>query len=145
MLKVMYHVLEEEGFRGETVPLRDLAEARREAIEDVQVEMRSLRSHGLVTISGDGQAAVFTPDGWKRACEIVRNHRLWELYLTHAANYALDHVHEDADKIEHILGEDTVRLLEKRLNYAHRDPHGKLIPGLADIHSGGPARIHPAT
>ena len=107
--------------------------------------MRSLRSHGLVTISGDGQAAVFTPDGWKRACEIVRNHRLWELYLTHAANYALDHVHEDADKIEHILGEDTVRLLEKRLNYAHRDPHGKLIPGLADIHSGGPARIHPAT
>jgi len=145
MLKAMYHVLEEENFRGETVPLRDLAEARRDAIEDVMVEVRTLRAHGLVTISGDGQAAVFTPDGWKRACEIVRNHRLWELYLTHAANYALDHVHEDADKIEHILGEDTVRLLEKRLNYAHRDPHGKLIPGLADIHSGGPARIHPAT
>lgn len=138
-LKSMFHVLESEGFRGETVPLRDLAAARREPIEDVTVATKALVAHGMVTMSGDGRAAVFTPHGWKRACEIVRNHRLWELYLTNAANYAVDHVHEDAEKIEHILGEDTVRLLEKRLNYAHKDPHGKLIPGLADIHRGGPA------
>lgn len=140
LLKAMFHVLEEDGFRGETVPLRDLAEVRREAIENVAAAMRPLQAHGLVTLSGDGRAAVFTPDGWKRACEIVRNHRLWELYLTHAANYASDHVHEDADKIEHILGEDTVRSLERRLDYAHQDPHGKLIPGVADIHRGGPGR-----
>lgn len=140
MLKAMYHLQEAENFRGETVAIRELAEARREPIEDVTRAVARLRSHGLVSLSSDHQAVVFTPDGWKRACEIVRNHRLWELYLTHAANYAVDHVHEDAEKIEHILGEDTVRQLEKRLNYAHQDPHGKLIPGHGDIYGKGPTR-----
>jgi ABC-type Mn2+/Zn2+ transport system permease subunit/Mn-dependent DtxR family transcriptional regulator len=133
MLKAMYHRLESEDFRGETVPVRDLAEARRVPMEEIVAVLHRVQAHGLVTLTADGQAAVFTPEGWKRACEIVRNHRLWELYLTHAANYAVDHVHDDAEKIEHILGEDTVRLLEKRLNYAHRDPHGRLIPGVNDI------------
>lgn len=140
MLKAMFHLLEKEDFRGETIPVRELAEARREAIEDAGHELERLRAHGLLTFSSDRKAVVFTPEGWKRACEIVRNHRLWELYLTHAANYAVDHVHEDAEKIEHILGEDTVRHLEKRLNFAHRDPHGKLIPGQADIWGQGPLR-----
>lgn len=139
MLKAMFHLLEGEDFRSETVALRELAEARREPIEDVAAGVARLQAHGLVSVSTDRSAAVFTPDGWKRACEIVRNHRLWELYLTHAANYAVDHVHEDAEKIEHILGEDTVRQLEKRLDYAHRDPHGRMIPGQADIHGQGPA------
>ena len=62
---------------------------------------------------------------------MVRNHRLWELYLTHAARIAADHVHEDADKIEHVLGEEVVRELEQRLDYAGVDPHGRAIPGLA--------------
>lgn len=137
-LKSLYHYLEQEGFHGETIPLPGLAQLRREPLEDVSRDLKTLTRHGLVTLTGDGRAAVFTPEGWRRACEIVRNHRLWELYLTHAANYAVDHVHDDADKIEHILGEDTVRQIEKRLNYAHRDPHGKLIPGLADIKRGGP-------
>ena len=75
-----------------------------------------------------------TPAGWQRACEIVRNHRLWELYLTNAVHYAADHVHEDAEKIEHVLGTELVRDLERRLHFAKRDPHGKLIPGLADIY-----------
>lgn len=137
-LKYLYHYLEQEDFHGETIPVSGLAQLRREPLEDVARDLKALGRHGLVTLTGDGQATVFTPEGWRRACEIVRNHRLWELYLTHAANYAVDHVHEDAEKIEHILGEDTVRQLEKRLNYAHQDPHGKLIPGLADIHQGGP-------
>ena len=50
-----------------------------------------------------------TPKGWGKACRIVRNHRLWELYLTNEARYAPDHVHDDAEKIEHVLGEETVR------------------------------------
>jgi ABC-type Mn2+/Zn2+ transport systems, permease components len=138
LLKAMYHVLEQEGFRGETIPIRHLAEVRRESIEDVTRDLGRMQTHGLVSFTGDRRAVVFTPDGWKRACEIVRNHRLWELYLTHAANFAVDHVHEDAEKIEHILGEDTVRQLEKRLDYAHRDPHGRLIPGRADDYGKGP-------
>jgi len=98
--------------------------------------LRELRRHDLATLQDDEQTVFLTPDGWQRACAIVRNHRLWELYLTNAAQVAADHVHEDAEKIEHVLGEDVVRQLEKRLNYATHDPHGKLIPGEADMLRG---------
>lgn len=142
-LKSVYHVLEDEGFRSEQVDARELAERRRETIEEAQAQLNALRRHGLATLSGDGVSASLTPEGWQRACEIVRNHRLWELYLTNAAQIAADHVHEDAEKIEHVLGEETVRRLEKRLNYARRDPHGRLIPGLEDIRLGAGARPTP--
>jgi manganese/zinc/iron transport system permease protein len=113
--------------------MRELAERRRETLEEAQAELKTLRRNQYVTLSSDGGSAFLTPEGWQRACEIVRNHRLWELYLTNAAHIAADHVHEDAEKIEHVLGEETVRKLEKRLNYARRDPHGRLIPGVEDI------------
>jgi manganese/zinc/iron transport system permease protein len=58
---------------------------------------------------------------------------LWELYLTNAASIAADHVHEDAEKIEHVLGEETVSTLERRLAFATRDPHGRAIPSKANI------------
>jgi manganese/zinc/iron transport system permease protein len=60
---------------------------------------------------------------------MVRNHRLWELYLTNAAQLAPDHVHDDAEEVEHLIGEETVRMLEKQLQHATRDPHGSAIPG----------------
>ena len=50
---------------------------------------------------------------------------------------------EDAEKIEHVLGVDVVRQLEKRLNYATHDPHGKAIPGQLDIQRGSSAAATP--
>ena len=132
-LKAIYHVLEDQDFAIEQVSTRELAERRRETLEEAQHQLGTLRRHQYITMSSDGDSASLTPEGWHRACEIVRNHRLWELYLTNAAHLAPDHVHEDAEKIEHVLGEETVRMLEKRLNYANRDPHGRLIPGLEDM------------
>ena len=129
--------LEDEEFDTDQVSARELAERRRETSEEAHGELDTLRRHQYVTLSSDGDSAFLTPEGWQRACEIVRNHRLWELYLTNAAHIAADHVHEDAEKIEHVLGEETVRMLEKRLNYSRRDPHGRLIPGLEDIQSAG--------
>jgi ABC-type Mn2+/Zn2+ transport system permease subunit/Mn-dependent DtxR family transcriptional regulator len=133
-LKSIYRVLEEREFHGEGVSLRELAQLRRESIEEARAEAIDLARHGLVTSHEEGNILFFTPRGWQRACEIVRNHRLWELYLTNAAQYSPDHVHEDADKIEHVIGTETVRELERKLQFAKRDPHGRLIPGLDDIY-----------
>jgi len=138
-LKSIYHVLEAADFRIEGASLADLAEKRRETLEEAQSQARELERHHLASLRNE--VVSLTPQGWQRACEIVRNHRLWELYLTNAAQIAADHVHEDAEIIEHVLGEDNVRQLEKRLNYATRDPHGKLIPGLEDIRQGRSALI----
>lgn len=142
-LKAIYHVLEDLGFRAESVSYRELAERRRITLEEAIHEARALASHGFATQGLDGDSLTLTPTGWQRACSIVRNHRLWELYLTHAAHVPPDHVHDDAENIEHVLGEEVVRELERRLSYAQHDPHGKLIPSLADIQRGGEAQPRP--
>jgi manganese/zinc/iron transport system permease protein len=132
-LKAIYHVLEDRDFFGEGVSLNELAERRRETVEDASQLATRLVRHGLATLHEDGDLILLTPEGMQRASAIVRNHRLWELYLTNAASIAADHVHEDAEKIEHVLGEETVRKLERRLAFATRDPHGRAIPSTADI------------
>ena len=137
-LKSIYHVLEGRDFQGgEGVSLRELAERRRETVEEARAQALALRRHGLATLHEEGNLMFVTPEGWQMACAMVRNHRLWELYLTHAAQIAADHVHEDAEKIEHVLGEETVRELERRLEYATVDPHGRRIPTLADLQRSG--------
>jgi ABC-type Mn2+/Zn2+ transport system permease subunit/Mn-dependent DtxR family transcriptional regulator len=131
-LKAMYRVLEERGGRGEGVSLVELAQWRRETLEEVKVRAREVSRAGLVTASEDGAMLHFTPEGLQCARAIVRNHRLWELYLTNVMQFGSDHVHEDAGKIEHVLGEDLVRQLERRLEYPETDPHGRKIPGWKD-------------
>lgn len=145
-LKAVYHVLEAGGFKEEGISLGALAARRNVSVPVVEQEVQSLVKRNLATVQRAEEAPrlvedswiYLTPAGWIKACEIIRNHRLWELYLTYAADYEADHVHDDAEKIEHILGEETVRQLERRLNHPRRDPHGKLIPGLEDIHEGMP-------
>ena len=144
-LKAIYQVLEAGGFTSESVPLEALAARRRVAVSEARSETRSLVVAGFATVVGD--AVLLTPSGWQRACAIVRNHRLWELYLTHAASIAPDHVHDDAEKIEHVLGEATVRELERKLPKIDVDPHGRPIPSIpvpaAVPRSGGGAGERP--
>jgi manganese/zinc/iron transport system permease protein len=135
-LKALYHLLEADEFETEQVVVRRFAERQRLTLEEAFSQIHDLERNDQVTLNPDRTVVGFTPDGWQRACEIVRNHRLWELYLTHAANYPADHVHDDAEAIEHVLSEATVMQLEKDLAYARVDPHGKLIPGIEDIRRG---------
>lgn len=132
-LKAIYQQLEAQQFETEAVTIEELSARRRETFEDVRTQLGALEGHGLATFDEARGAVHLTPAGWRQASAVVRNHRLWELYLTNAANYPADHVHEDAEKIEHVLGEETVRHLERRLAYPVRDPHGKIIPSVLDV------------
>lgn len=136
MLKAMYHFIENGHFASEAISLLGLKELRRETLDDIRRQTAGLRRNGLVTLTEEKDVAYFTPEGWKRASSIVRNHRLWELYLTSAADISPDRVHADAEKIEHILGEDTVRDLERTLDNARVDPHGKRIPSTHEVYQG---------
>ncbi|MBK1830090.1 metal ABC transporter permease [Verrucomicrobiaceae bacterium R5-34] len=127
-LKAIYQIQESGGFTHEDVSLIEIARKRRNTEDHARKECASLLKYGFIEMSGDGHSVHLTAAGWKRAMEMVRNHRLWELYLTNEANYADDHVHEDAEKIEHILGANTVKQLEKDLDFPELDPHGKPIP-----------------
>ena len=129
-LKSIYRVLENDGFKVAGVGVERLAEVRKLSLEEVLKDGKDLVSNDEATWEEGKTAIYLTSSGWRRAAEIVRNHRLWELYLTDQADYAADHVHDDAEKIEHVLGADTVRKLERDLDFPEFDPHGKPIPSL---------------
>ena len=130
-LKSIYHVLESEGMErsGNTVSLKDLSNLRKMSMADVVTELKNMERLGSVQL--EGEKVSLTDDGFMKARSVVRNHRLWELYLTNEANYASDHVHDDAEKVEHFLSEEKVSELESYLDYPQEDPHGKPIPGRA--------------
>ncbi|MDN5210703.1 iron chelate uptake ABC transporter family permease subunit [Fulvivirgaceae bacterium BMA12] len=72
----------------------------------------------------------FTQAGQKKGARMVKLHRLWEVYLTRYLRIAPDHVHEDAETIEHIITPDLEAKLEKLLEYPVKDPHESDIPYL---------------
>ena len=61
--------------------------------------------------------------GKERAKRIVKLHRLWEVYLATKLSLPKDHLHEDAETIEHIITPKLEKVLEKGLNYPKTDPH----------------------
>jgi manganese/zinc/iron transport system permease protein len=85
-----------------------------------------LRGGGLVQVHDDGPS--LTAEGELEGRALVRKHRLWELYLTKQLELAADHVHRDADAMEHTLSEDAVEELDEKLGRPSLDPHGQPIP-----------------
>ena len=74
------------------------------------------------------QGVVLTRAGEKIALEILRHHRLIELYLTQALGYSWDQVHEEADRLEHVISEEFEDKIFEALGRPTRDPHGEPIP-----------------
>jgi manganese/zinc/iron transport system permease protein len=126
LLKAVWSVVEEraEGAVG----LEELSARMREAIEVVRPRAAALVKAGEAEWTSGGSGLLLTPPGRRRAAEIVRKHRLWELYLTRRADYAPDHVHDDAERAEHWISEENARRLAEVLEHPEIDPHGRQIP-----------------
>jgi DtxR family Mn-dependent transcriptional regulator len=69
-----------------------------------------------------------TPAGERVALEVIRHHRLLELYLAEALGLSLDEVHSEADRLEHALSEELEARIDLALGYPTHDPHGDPIP-----------------
>ena len=69
-----------------------------------------------------------TPLGERKAMEVIRHHRLLELYLARQLGYSWDKVHDEADKLEHVISEEFEDKLDALLGYPTVDPHGDPIP-----------------
>lgn len=79
-------------------------------------------------IAKNQRLIILTESGISEAKRIVRLHRLWELYLNESMNIAADHVHDSAEKMEHLLTPELEAYLEKGLNFPKLDPHQETIP-----------------
>lgn len=86
-----------------------------------------LSSAGLVREVSEGRFAL-TDAGYERAARLTRLHRLWEVYLTRKLELAPDHVHDDAEEIEHILTPELEAQLAAVLDAPEEDPHASRIP-----------------
>lgn len=105
----------ESGIRSE-----ELLEERSWTPGRLRRVVRSAEREGLVYVTADG-AHHLTEEGMSEARRVVRNHRLWELYLITHADIAPSHVDQDADRLEHVLGRPMVQKLEELLARDH--PH----------------------
>jgi DtxR family Mn-dependent transcriptional regulator len=74
--------------------------------------------------------AQLTPAGRAIALEVIRHHRLLELYLAEALGFDLDQVHAEAERLEHHMSETLEAHMERALGFPQFDPHGDPIPGL---------------
>lgn len=74
------------------------------------------------------QGVMLTSAGKKAALEVIRHHRLIETWLVQTLGYSWDEVHEEAERLEHVISEDFERRIAAALGNPTRDPHGELIP-----------------
>jgi manganese/zinc/iron transport system permease protein len=97
--------------------------------------VRAAGRHGLVERDAAGRLRL-TASGAREARRLVRNHRLWELYLITHAEIAPSHVDRDADQLEHVLGRGMVGKLERLL--AEQYPEIEMPPSPHELARPGP-------
>lgn len=74
------------------------------------------------------QGVKLAPDGKTKALQIIRKHRIWEVFLVERLGMGWDEVHEIAEQLEHTNSEKLYESLDRYLNYPKFDPHGDPIP-----------------
>lgn len=89
--------------------------------------VRKLGNRKLVSVAAD-KSIRLTDKGKKRALQIIRRHRLWEVFLVEKLKYKWNEVHELAEQLEHIDSDELVKRLEAFLGFPSVDPHGDPIP-----------------
>lgn len=122
-LKAVYEIQKETG----KVSTNSLSEKLRVAPASVTSMMKKLSEKKLITHKRY-QGVKLTGAGQKIALEVIRHHRLIELYLAEALGVPWDQVHEEAERWEHVLSEDLEDRMDKVLGHPTRDPHGSPIP-----------------
>lgn len=122
-LKAIYTLQENE----ETVTNTALAEHLGISAASATNMVKKLAREGLVDHS-PYHGIQLTKRGAKLALEVIRHHRLIELFLAETLNVPWDCVHAEAEKIEHVISEDLEDRIATFLGDPERDPHGDPIP-----------------
>ena len=123
-LKAIYH-LEQAYKKG--VSTNALAEGMETKASSVTDMVKRLSDKNLVNYKRY-QGVKLSELGRRTAVEIIRKHRLWEVFLVEKLNFSWDEVHEVAEQLEHIKSDKLIQELDKFLDYPTRDPHGDPIP-----------------
>jgi DtxR family Mn-dependent transcriptional regulator len=113
--------------RGGPVTTNALAERLGVTAASASGMVKKLDALGLVEHE-PYKGVVLTDEGTRVALEIIRHHRLLELYLAETLGVPWDRVHDEAEILEHVLSEELEELIAQKLGNPTHDPHGDPIP-----------------
>jgi len=129
LLRSLYRAGEADAAWHTAYALPELLQQRVMPIATLRHTLQRLVRQGLVQ-QVPGLRFALSPAGLDAARDVTRRHRLWEVYLTRQLEIAPDHVHDDAEEIEHILTPELEQQILDLLGHPETDPHGQVIPGL---------------
>jgi DtxR family Mn-dependent transcriptional regulator len=113
--------------RAGTVTTNALAERLRVTAASASGMVKKLCGLGLVRHE-PYRGVELTEDGERLALEVIRHHRLLELYLAERLGMPWDRVHDEAEVLEHVISEELEALIAAKLGHPTHDPHGDPIP-----------------
>ena len=111
------------------VPTRELAQRLGISSPSVSEMVTRLSAQGLV-VHDRYRGQQLTREGRKVALELVRHHRLLEMFLVRVLGYRWDEVHDEAERLEHVISERLEQRIFELLGRPELDPHGHAIPTL---------------
>jgi DtxR family transcriptional regulator, Mn-dependent transcriptional regulator len=115
------------GQTNEHVSVSALAKAQCVSTASASAMVKKLAALGLAE-HARYRGVSLTPAGERVALEVIRHHRLLELYLAETLGVHVDDVHDEADRLEHALSEELEARIDKALGFPTHDPHGDPIP-----------------
>ncbi len=123
-LKTIYHL----GLNSEIgVSTNEIAKKMQTKASSVTDMIKKLSDKDLVVYE-KYKGVKITDFGRNTAANIVRKHRLWEVFLVEKLNFSWDEVHEVAEQLEHIKSPKLINELDALLGFPKQDPHGDPIP-----------------
>jgi manganese/zinc/iron transport system permease protein len=126
LLGDLWRLGESRGAAGAPAPLVEVMGMRGASAAELRGLTRALARRGELEAREGARA--LTAAGVRRAAAVVRKHRLWECYLERRLELPADHLHRDAETMEHALSDETVETIDRLLGYPATDPHGRPIP-----------------
>jgi DtxR family Mn-dependent transcriptional regulator len=112
---------------SERVSTSALARRQRVSAASASAMVKKLAALGLAE-HAPYRGVTLTQAGERVALEVIRHHRLLELYLAETLGIHVDDVHVEADRLEHALSEELEARIDKALGFPTHDPHGDPIP-----------------
>lgn len=123
-LKAIFHLQQKFPAGVSTNALAEEMSTKASSVTDM---VKKLSEKDLVNYK-KYQGVKISKKGEKAAVEVVRKHRLWEVFLVEKLNFSWAEVHDVAEQLEHIQSEKLVLELDKFLGFPRKDPHGDPIP-----------------
>ncbi len=139
LLKTIYYWNEIENNLKAATWIRLPLIISRLAVDDVARLPQTIERARELSLIEEGQDEAGNPalrlreEGMRVGADVVRRHRLWELYLMKRLDFKIEWVHDEAERAEHFIDQRIIQEIEVSLGNPRIDPHGRVIPSVQDL------------